>query len=199
VYWREREALRRELIDRRAALGEAEVRAASGAVCGHLLALPALAHARSVALYAAVRGEIDPVAVEAALTARGVRTVYPRVHSAEPRGLTFHVARAGDLQPSAFGLAEPPAAAPVFALAAVDVVLVPGVAFARDGHRLGFGAGYFDGALAGAPTALRVGLCHPFQLFDRLAPREGDEPVDLIVLPDGPLVTRARASVEVPR
>ena len=62
-------------------------------------------------------------------------------------------------------------------------IFVPGVAFSRDGHRLGFGRGYYDRALAAAPRALRIGLCHEFQLVDHWPPRIGDEPVDLVLTP----------------
>jgi 5-formyltetrahydrofolate cyclo-ligase len=197
----QRETLRRSLRERRAALPAALVRAASAAVCADVAALPAFARAGSVALYAATRGEIDPLSLRAALHARGAVVAYPRVVTTAPPRLAFCRVADGDaLATGRFGLSEPPADAAPVDDGELEVVVVPGIAFARDGHRLGFGRGYYDQALAARPRALRVGLCHEFQLLDRLPPRVGDEPVDVVITPRERLFTGARshAPEEVP-
>jgi len=81
---------------------------------------------------------------------------------------------------------------------APDTIVVPGVAFDRRGHRLGYGRGYYDRALSARPEALRIGFCHSFQLVEKLDERPHDEPVDFIVTPDGAQATHARASKETP-
>ncbi|MDB4966747.1 MAG: 5-formyltetrahydrofolate cyclo-ligase [Myxococcales bacterium] len=196
----QREVLRRSLRERRAALSTPSVRAASDAVCASALTLPPLARARRVALYAATRGEIDPVELRAGLHQRGVEVAYPRVVSSEPPVVEF-VAVAPDelLAPGRFGILEPHGG-PALDATELDLILVPGIAFSRSGHRLGFGRGYYDRALAAAPRALRVGLCHEFQLVDSWPPRAGDEAVDLVLTPRERVLTRARplAFEEVP-
>jgi 5-formyltetrahydrofolate cyclo-ligase len=190
----QRQSLRIRLRDQRAALSEDLVRVASAAVCAAVGAEPAFARAARVALYAATRGEIDPTALRAPLAARGALSCFPRPLADEPPRLGFFaVAAAAPLLPGRFAILEPPADAAAIDSATLDLILVPGVAFARDGHRLGFGRGYYDHALAGAPHALRIGLAHDFQVVDRLPPRGGDEPVDLILTPRERIVTRARA------
>jgi 5-formyltetrahydrofolate cyclo-ligase len=196
----QREVLRRSLRDKRAALAEGIVRAISADVCAAVAGLPAFARARSVALYAPVRGEIDPTQLRDLLHERGAEVAFPRVVSTVPPLLAFcSVAPGEPLATGRFGILEPRAAGGV-AVDDLDIIFVPGVAFARDGHRLGFGHGYYDRALAGAPRALRIGLCHEFQLVDRLPPRIGDEPVDLVVTPRERVSTGARplAPEEVP-
>jgi 5-formyltetrahydrofolate cyclo-ligase len=155
-------------------------------VCALVAALPAFARARHVATYAATRGEIDPRALAARAS-----VIYPRVRGDE---LDFFTLAAGDLAAGRFGILEPTGDAIEVAPAAIDLVLVPGVAFARDGHRLGFGRGFYDRFLSRAAHALRVGLAHDFQLVDQLPPRTGDEPVDLVLTPRERIVTRARFS-----
>ncbi len=196
----QREVLRRSLRDKRAALADGLVRAMSADVCAAVAALPAFARARSIALYAPVRGEIDPTQLRELLHERGAEVAYPRVVSTVPPLLAFCAVAPGEpLVTGRFGIPEPRAAGTV-ANDALDVIFVPGIAFARDGHRLGFGHGYYDRALAAAPRALRIGLCHEFQLVDRLPPRIGDEPVDLVLTPRERVVTGARplAPEEVP-
>jgi len=186
-----KDELRARLRAERAALAPAEVRAASAAVCRWLDRLPVLDGAQHVAVYAARRGEIDPAQTAERLHARGARVAYPRV---DGERLVFHAARVGELALGTYGIPAPRPDAPAIALDACEVVLVPGVAFDRDGHRLGQGGGYYDRALAGSPRTLRIGLAHSFQLLDGLPRQEGDEPVDLIVTPDGARPTGARSA-----
>lgn len=189
----QREVLRRSLRDKRAALAEGLVRAMSADVCAAVAALPAFARARSVALYAPVRGEIDPTQLRDLLHERGAEVAYPRVVSTVPPLLAFCAVAPGEtLATGRFGIPEPRAAGAV-AGGAIDLIFVPGIAFARDGHRLGFGHGYYDRALAATPRALRIGLCHEFQLVDHLPPRVGDEPVDVVLTPRERVTTGARA------
>lgn len=189
----QRETLRRRLRDEREALSDDEIRVASAAVCAQIAALPAFARAQAVALYAATRGEIDPAELRAPLSVRRLPAYYPcSAAGATPR-LHFRALSADESFVAArFGILEPPAHATELPAAALDVVLVPGVAFARDGARLGFGRGYYDFTLRDAPGALRIGLAHEFQVVDHIPPRDGDEPVDLIVTPRARIVTRAR-------
>jgi 5-formyltetrahydrofolate cyclo-ligase len=66
----------------------------------------------------------------------------------------------------------------------LDLVIVPGLAFDAQGGRLGFGGGYYDGALAAARGAGRpalIGLAYDFQIVDACPVGPGDLPVDLVV------------------
>lgn len=188
-----REVLRRSLRDKRASLAEGLVRAMSADVCAAVAALPAFTRARRVALYAPVLGEIDPSQLRDLLNERRADVAYPRVVSTVPPLLAFCAVAPGEaLAPGRFSIPEPRAAGGLDP-DTLDIIFVPGVAFARNGGRLGFGHGYYDRALSGAPRALRIGLCHDFQLVDDLPPRPGDEPVDLVQTPRERVVTGARA------
>lgn len=68
-------------------------------------------------------------------------------------------------------------------LSAIDLVLVPGVAFDRWGHRLGRGLGYYDRFLAKLrPTTVKVGLAFDFQVIENIPAVEGrDIPLDLVL------------------
>lgn len=191
----EREALRRRLRSCREALLPDEVRAASAAVCARIARLPAFGRAARVALYSAVRGEIDTSELHAALRARGATACYPRVAKGTGPALQFHaVAEVAALTPDAFQVPAPNAAAPEVALGDLALILVPAVAFDRQGFRLGYGRGYYDAALAAAPAALRIGLGHAFQLVDPFPRRGDDQPVDVVVTPAGVVATDARAA-----
>jgi 5-formyltetrahydrofolate cyclo-ligase len=64
----------------------------------------------------------------------------------------------------------------------IDLVVVPGLAFGRDGSRLGYGKGHFDRYLARmGDRATRVGIGFAAQLLDSVPQQAGDEPMDVVV------------------
>ncbi len=84
-----------------------------------------------------------------------------------------------------YGLRSP--APPVVELdpASLDVVLVPGVAFARDGRRLGRGGGYYDRFLAALPSTVHlIGICHSRQVRDDLPSEAHDVRVHEVMVAD---------------
>jgi 5-formyltetrahydrofolate cyclo-ligase len=146
-----------------------------------LLARPELRGPGAIALYASIGDEVPVESAFPALRERGWRVLFPRVEGAElalseaePAGLA--VAR---LAP---GLREPPAGRPAVPVGQVDAFVVPGLLFARDGTRLGRGAGYYDRLLRRArPGALRIGICYADRVRDSLPRAPHDVPVDLVV------------------
>jgi 5-formyltetrahydrofolate cyclo-ligase len=68
----------------------------------------------------------------------------------------------------------------------IDLILVPGVAFSKDRHRLGRGGGFFDRLLAGrAANAFKLGVCFSFQMLDNI-PMEGHDIImDAVVTNEG--------------
>lgn len=64
----------------------------------------------------------------------------------------------------------------------MDLVIVPGLAFDRNGHRLGRGGGYFDRFLEKVPAQVpRIGLAFRFQVVARLPRESHDQPVDRVI------------------
>ena len=83
----------------------------------------------------------------------------------------------------AFGILEPdPEVYPVTVEPnEIGVVFVPGVAFDRLGHRLGYGKGYYDRWLRGASALEKIGLAFSFQVLERLPAEAHDVRLDLLV------------------
>jgi 5-formyltetrahydrofolate cyclo-ligase len=127
----------------------------------------------------------DEASVDAALRgaiARGQRVLLPRVigdglmEFVEVRDLD------ADTAPGAFGIREPVGDA---AGVTPDLVLVPGLAFTRDGARLGMGGGFYDRWAEANPGARRVGVYFAAQVVGEV-PREGhDVGVSAVVTEDG--------------
>lgn len=67
----------------------------------------------------------------------------------------------------------------------IDLILVPGLAFSKDRHRLGRGGGFFDRLLAGrAAGAFKLGICFSFQLLDAIPTESHDILMDTVVTDD---------------
>lgn len=61
------------------------------------------------------------------------------------------------------------------------LVLMPGLAFDPQGHRVGYGGGFYDRFLEKEPDHPTVALCYAFQIFPELETQEHDIPVDLVL------------------
>ena len=118
--------------------------------------------AETVMAFVAAKGEPDTDPLFARLRADGKRLVLPRVEGAEIVVGDGDAPRAA----SAFGIDEPQG--PALDRSVVDLVVVPGLAFTADGHRLGYGGGYYDRFLASLPTVPTIGVCFVEQLVDEL-------------------------------
>jgi 5-formyltetrahydrofolate cyclo-ligase len=180
----EKRTLRLAMRERRKAMPAAERARCSHEATARLLALPELAGTATVAGFSALSEEIDPAAALAELRRRGAVVALPRVHSAAPR-LRFHLAAdAIDLRPGPFGILEPDPQAPQIAAEAIDVFLVPGIAFDPHGRRLGFGGGYYDElapAVRRGGRGLLIGVGFDFQLVELCPASETDAILDGVV------------------
>ena len=101
----------------------------------------------------------------------------------------YRVARPSDLRRGAYGIWEPDETCPPIEPDDMDLILVPGTAFDRQGDRLGQGGGYYDRYLA-QTRAVRIGVCHDFALLDAVPTQTHDARMDGVVTPKHTIVTR---------
>ena len=155
----------------------------SARLCEAIAASPEWQAAQTIAIFAPQPREPD---VEMLWShASGKNFAYPRVE--EGRLDLFRVDSLHALVPGAFGVREP-AADPARTVApeALDLILVPGVAFTADGARLGRGGGFYDRLLAWlAPRTCKIGVCFDSQLLPELPIEPHDEHVHFIATESG--------------
>ncbi len=185
-------ALRQAALARRGALAPEARAAAAQAVAATVLAMPALRAARLVGAFWPIRSEIDPRPIVEGLFARGQRVVLPQV---TPEGLVFREWRAGEaLVAGQFGLSEPSADLPPLD---PDALIVPLSAFDRNGQRIGYGRGYYDGAIARLSRwhpVLTVGIAFACQEVAQVPAEPHDRPLDHVVTEAGAVpLARERA------
>lgn len=66
-------------------------------------------------------------------------------------------------------------------LAAVELIAVPGVAFDREGNRMGRGRGFYDRLLKSTPNATKIGLAYDFQMMDAIPTEPHDVKMNLVI------------------
>ncbi len=154
----------------------------SSAISQHLATWQVLRQASTVLVFLPLPDEVDLTElVDGRLGSRFVAT-----HTPDRDGvLTIH--ELGDtLERHRLGFLQPPATSPRVEPGDIDIVLLPGLAFGRNGVRLGRGAGYFDALLAGFPeTALFVGVVPDELVVDELPAEPHDVPVHMLVTQSG--------------
>jgi 5-formyltetrahydrofolate cyclo-ligase len=181
-----RAALRKALRERRLAVPAAARIAAAEARVAQVERIPEFLTDRRIAGYWAVQGELPLAALLAGVHARGQEWHLPVL--AEDGLLRFARWQHGvAIEPNRFGIPEPrvPAAA-LLAPEDLDLVLMPLVGFDRQGHRLGFGGGWYDRSFAflrertGAGKPLLVGVGFALQEIAGLEAQAWDVHLDCI-------------------
>ena len=141
--------------------------------------LPEVRDAQTVHLFWPLPDEVDLRPLADGLRQRGVTVALPVV--AGPRVLAHRRFVGVDaLVAGRWGLREPAPDAPEVEPEGIDVVLVPGLAFGRDGSRLGYGGGFYDAFLAATP-ALRVGVAFAEALVPSVPVASHDARVDAVL------------------
>lgn len=191
--------VRRAVIARRDAL-DLDVRAAKSAViCARLVELLdrlGAAAPHTVAVYAAMGSEVDPAAFGAAAAARGWRVAYPCMFSAaEAAGcgqrMCMRAVAADDASAAPF-IAHPTRAFaatdidssrfPIVSAEALDMIVVPLVAFDRADARLGYGGGCYDRYLPMlSPACQIIGIAFDEQRVDHVPADAHDLPLSHII------------------
>ena len=87
-----------------------------------------------------------------------------------------------DISAGHFGIREPKSSCPEVPMERFDLAIVPGVAFDSSGNRLGRGRGFYDRLLETFP-GLKCGVCHDFQLLEKIPAEPHDVRMNFIVTP----------------
>lgn len=171
------------MLTTRASLDAQHIRQASLSIETKLINLPAFIAATHIALYVPTQGEVDLLA----LTTLADKQFYlPRMTA--QRSLTFAPYVPGQaLVTNHYGIAEPAETVASVPVTALDIILLPLVAFDAEGNRLGRGSGYYDRTLAfmlepaDGPRPHLIGVAYDFQKVDALSRNAWDVPLHQVV------------------
>lgn len=174
----DKKALRAEIRAKKRAMRPEEIEACSAALAQKFFAHALYRNARAIYGYLSYNEEVRTMPILARAQKDGKRVAVPKVF-----GETMKFLWLDDLSAIAPGYCQIPE--PVADTPEADdetaLVLMPGLAFDPEGHRLGYGGGFYDRFLAEQPQHPTVALCYDFQMFDHLDTDAHDIPVDAVI------------------
>lgn len=148
----------------------------SALIFKNILKLDVIKSAKVVALYASLADEVDTTtAIDALHNSKTV--VLPRV---EGDSMSFYRYDPERISIGAFGILEPQTLEAIDP-SEIDVMIIPGVAFTKDGKRCGRGKGYYDKYLSDSRfRATKIGVCYAEQIAEDIETEPHDEVVDMV-------------------
>ena len=170
--------LRDDILEKRNSLPKEEVIDKSRVIEEKLFGLDAYKKSRTVMLFVSFNNEADTHnIIKKSLGKKNVAIPKIIQHEIEPSIIIDF----DSLIPAGkFGILEPIDLMKI-AYKNIDLVLVPGIAFDSEGHRIGYGFGYYDKFLKKIPKSVKIGLAFDFQVVDKITAEEHDVPVDFII------------------
>ena len=174
--------LRARIKRQRRSLAPNEVAERSGRVATALEEWPFYEEACTILFYASFQNEVDTFCLMSRALEAGKRVVLPRVQVVGKR-LHLHRVKSleNNLESGPYGIKSPASGCPKVAPSDLDLMVLPGLAFDRQGFRLGFGGGYYDRLLESLnPEIITVGLAYEFQVVDEVPHEDHDQPVQYV-------------------
>lgn len=173
-----KQELRRAIRERKRAMTEEEIVERSNALAEKFYNSPAYQAASTIYGYLPYNQEVRTVPMLQRALDEGKRVAVPKVYGEEMRFI--YLEDLTQVSKGYAGIPEPIADAPV-AEDQQALVLMPGLAFDPQGHRIGYGGGFYDRFLAKEPHHPTLALCYEFQMQAHLDTEEFDIPVDTIL------------------
>ena len=170
--------LRSKIRAQKRAMSEEEIISKSHRLCEKFLQCDAYKNAKTVYGYLPYNQEVRTWELLQKAMEEGKRVAVPKVYGEEMRFI--YITDFSQVSDGYCKIPEPIGDEPI----AEDkdaLVLMPGLAFDREGHRIGYGGGFYDRFLSAEPSHPTVALCYDFQLVEELPTEEFDIPVDLVI------------------
>ncbi len=170
--------LRARIRQQKRAMTEEQIVAKSARLGELFAASEAYKNAATIYGYLPYNQEVRTVPMLEQALRDGKRVAVPKCYGDEMRFIYLEDLNA--VAPGYAGIPEPIADEPV-ADDKTALVLMPGMVFDPQGHRIGYGGGFYDKFLASEPGHPTLALCYDFQMLEHLETEEFDIPVDTVL------------------
>ena len=174
-----KDEIRGDMRAKRRALSKDEVKIKSDEIRQKLFQIECVKQAETVCTFISAFKEPDTVETIKELWKQGKKVVVP-ITDIESGTLSLsYINSMDDMGKGAYGILEPKTVQTADENN-IDVILVPGLAFDRNGGRMGFGKGYYDRLLENN-KAVKIGLCYDFQILGKIPTESHDVPMNFVI------------------
>ena len=174
----DKKELRRQIRELKRAMTSEQIDAASARLGELFLNCPQYKEAKTIYGYLPYNQEVRTVPMLEQAMRDGKRIAVPKCYGDEMRFI--YMDDLSKVEKGYANIPEPIADDPV-ADDKTALVLMPGMAFTKDGKRMGYGGGFYDKFLAAEPDHPTVALCYDFQMVEDLPTEDYDIPVDCVL------------------
>ena len=173
--------LRKQVLQEMKAISREQKQAIDQALTEGLLQHPFYQEANTIATYLSFPHEFQTQGLIEQALKDGKKVLIPKTY---PKGrMDFVVYNPQQLVKTSFGLLEPQGDLEVVDASQIDLIHVPGLAFTREGYRIGYGGGYYDRYLKHFPGHT-LSTVYPCQIQDFI-PENHDIPVEEVLIDEG--------------
>lgn len=174
-----KKSLRKDMKARRNALTDAEKNCAAAKCLSKLKELPEFMESDWIYAYIACRNELETKDIIMWCLENGKRVAVPKVHGDIMHFYEIH--SLNDCVPGAFGILEP-VGEEKDRIIMPGFMLVPGLAFDKNGNRLGYGGGFYDKYLASHEGITTAALGYDFQIVEKVPAEKHDKRLNYVVM-----------------
>lgn len=177
----EKTVLRRDILKRRNAINESDIKAISFEIFNRLIKLNEVRNSKNICIYVSKGSEIDTrFMIEKFISMNKV--IYAPKSDIKSNFMAFYrIKSLNELSIGAFSVLEPDSEAERYEqYNRCDVCIVPGLSFDKKGFRLGYGKGYYDRFLKDF-KGVKIGLCFDEFIKETLPTYDTDAAVDMII------------------
>jgi 5-formyltetrahydrofolate cyclo-ligase len=147
-------------------------------ICKRLRRLSVFSHAKRILFYLPIHGEVDLSSLHKGAM-HPKEFILPRVKDERTLHL-YHINGIDDVETGKYNILEPKTHLKRAKPAEIDLVLVPGVVYSKNGHRIGYGKGFYDRLLKKIKCP-KIGIAYEFQMVENIDGEPHDTPMDVIV------------------
>ncbi len=174
----DKQALRKQIREMKRAMSENDIVSKSEELGRLFAASEAYRQAKTIYGYLPYNQEVRTVAMLQRALDDGKRVAVPKCYGDEMRFI--YLDDLSKVEKGYCNIPEPIEDGPV-ADDPTALVLMPGLAFDPQGHRMGYGGGFYDKFLAAEPNHPTLALCYDFQMLEHLETEDHDIPVDFVI------------------